>query len=175
MNSSSSIAAERRSPFGDESAGLLATVISAFTWPSPGVWISSARQLMGNSPNTSGAPETRLLRLPVTTPLPEPALPMVLDCNAAALGNMAPPGSSKCPVRMLSTSTSQLHSVPYSCVQVPTRPYTTARFAAASERAKVRMVSAGIPHRPETFSAAKPATALSSNSRPATCAASRPR
>src|ERR1041385_1743321 len=122
MNSNSSIAEERRGPLGDESAGLLAMVISALIWPSPGVWISSARQLMGYSPNTSGAAETRLLRLPVTTPLPVPALGNVFDCNAAALGNIAPPGSSKCPVRMLSTSISQLQSVPYSWVHVPTRP-----------------------------------------------------
>ena len=39
-----------------------------------------------------------------------------------ALVNIAPPGRSRLPVSTLSTSTSQLASVPNSCVQVPMRP-----------------------------------------------------
>ena len=60
MNSSVSSAAARRCPPGDESTGLPATVISALIWPGPGVSISSARQVIGSSPKTSGAPLTRL-------------------------------------------------------------------------------------------------------------------
>jgi len=52
-----------------------------------------------------------LFRRPVTMPLPMPGLPAVFAANAAAFGNMAPPGSSRCPVRTFSTSTSQLASV----------------------------------------------------------------
>jgi hypothetical protein len=48
------------------------------------------------------------------------ALYPVID-QAAGLGNIAPPGVSKWPIKMLITSTSQLASVPNSCVQVPMR------------------------------------------------------
>ena len=41
---------------------------------------------------------------------------------AAASGNIAPPSRSRLPVSALSTSTSQLASVPNSCVVVPMRP-----------------------------------------------------
>ena len=58
-------------------------------------------------------------------------------------GNIAPPGRSRLPVRTLTTSTSQLPSVPNSTVDVPIRPYTAAVGAAASSRASVRMSSAG--------------------------------
>ena len=71
---------------------------------------------------TSGAPDTRLWRRPVLTPLPTPGLPAVLAAKAGAWLNIAPPGSSKWPVTMFSASISQLLSVPYSWVQVPMRP-----------------------------------------------------
>src|SRR5204863_329322 len=71
ISSSESSAAAMRGPFGVERTGLLAIVTSARTWPSPGVSISSARQVIGSSPNTSGAPETRLVRRPSGMPLPE--------------------------------------------------------------------------------------------------------
>ena len=45
MKSSVSSAWARRGPLGLESTGLVATVNSARTWPSPGVSISSARQV----------------------------------------------------------------------------------------------------------------------------------
>ena len=60
------------------------------------------------------------------TPLPRPASPDALRCPAAASGNIAPPSRSRLPVSTLSTSTSQLASVPNSWVQVPIRAYTAA-------------------------------------------------
>ena len=42
--------------------------------------------------------------------------------SVADSGKSAPPGRSRLPVRMLSTSTSQLARVPYSTVQLPMRP-----------------------------------------------------
>ena len=66
--------------------------------------------------------DTRLVRRPSVMPLPRPGAPSVFAANAAAFGNIAPPGSSRWPVTMLMTSTSQLASVPYSCVHVPMRP-----------------------------------------------------
>jgi len=50
MNSSRSSAAASRGPLGADRTGLLAIVISAFSWPGPGVSISSARQFIGSSP-----------------------------------------------------------------------------------------------------------------------------
>ena len=108
-------------PFGVLSAGLPAIVISARTCPSPGVSISSARQAAGSSPYTSGAWRTRLVRRPKRTPLPRPGVPRVLALPLAAFVNMAPPTWSRCPASTLTTSTSQLASVPNSCVQVPMR------------------------------------------------------
>ena len=55
----------------------------------------------------------------------------------------------------LSTSTSQLASVPNSCVQVPMRAYTAARSAAASSRAMRRISSAAMPQAPATASGVK--------------------
>jgi hypothetical protein len=97
---------------GADSTGLVATVISARTWPGPGVSISSARQVMGNSPITSGAPLTRLAKRPVVTPRPWPGVPVVLLAKPAALGNRVPPGVSKWPLTMFKTSISQAHSEP---------------------------------------------------------------
>ena len=112
MNSSESNAAARRGPFGAESTGLLATLTSARTCPGPGVSISSASTPIGSSPKTSGAPLTRLRCRPVATPRPDPAWPVLLWANAAAFGNIAPPGSSRWPVSTLSTSTSQEARLP---------------------------------------------------------------
>ena len=56
MNSSCSSALPSRSLFGVETTGLPQTVISARTWPSPGVSISSARHATGSSPKISGEP-----------------------------------------------------------------------------------------------------------------------
>ena len=121
MKSRLSSAAASRAPPGADSTGLLATVISARTWPAPGVVISSARQVMGSSPKTSGAPLTRLAWRPVTMPRPLPGAPAVLLAKAGALGNIAQPGSSSLAVSTLSASTSQEQAVPKACVQVPMR------------------------------------------------------
>ena len=168
MNSRVSSAAASRGPLGADSTGLLATVRSARTWPSPEVSISSARQVMGSSPYTSGAFETRLRRRPVATPFPVPGAPMVLAAKAAALGNMAPPGASRWPVSALSTSTSQLLSEPKRCVQVPKRPYTAARSVAARVQASSRIAAASMPQRAETRSGVNGRTASRTCSTPFT-------
>ena len=118
MKSSEASAASSRAPFGVLSTGLPAMVMSARTWPGPGVSISSARQATGSSPNTSGAPRTRLVKRPkrAPRPLPVPRLP------CAGSGNIAPPGRSRLPVSALRTSTSQLAVVPNAWVVVPMRP-----------------------------------------------------
>jgi len=174
MNSRLSSAAARRAPFGADSTGFVASVISARIWPGPGVSISSARQTIGNSPITSGAPRTRLRCRPSATPRPRPAGPLVFAANAAACGNIAPPGVSRWPVRMLSTSTSQLASVPNSCVQLPMRAYRLARGVPARSRASARIVSAGRPQRAATASALNGATAACTAAMPSTSAARPP-
>src|SRR3954462_731565 len=174
ISDSRSSAAASCGPLGADSTGLVATEITAWICPSPGAVISSARQPIGNSPQTSGARDTRLIRRPIEIPLPRPGAPVVLAANAAAFGNIAPPGSSRCPVRTLTTSISQLASVPYSCVQVPIRPYTAARPPAASWWASPRIAAGSIPQRAATRSGAKSATAASSAASPSTCWASRP-
>ena len=121
MKSSWASACPMRAPLGADSTGLLATDTSARMRPDPAVSISSARQLVGYSPSTSGAPDTRLRERPVTMPRPTPGLPCVLAANAAALGNIAPPSASRWPVRMLSASTSTELSVPKRCVLEPMR------------------------------------------------------
>ena len=55
-------------------------------------------------------------------PLPTGPVPAELRWPTAASGNIAPPSRSRLPVRKLSTSTSQLASVPKRCVVVPIRP-----------------------------------------------------
>ena len=79
------------------------------------------------------------------TPRPTPGVPRVLAAPAAALVNMAPPGRSRLPVSTLTTSISQLVSVPKACVVVPMRPYTAAVGAAASRRARSTIVAASTP------------------------------
>ena len=122
MKSSEPSAAWSRSLLGVETTGLPAIVISARTWPSPGVSISSARQATGSSPNTSARPRTRLANRPIRAPRPRPGVPAALEWPAAPSGNIAPPARSRLPVSRLSTSTSQLATVPNSWVQVPIRP-----------------------------------------------------
>ena len=167
MKSRPSRARSSRAPSGVDSTGLPALVISARTWPSPGVSISSASTPTGSSPNTSGAPRTRECQRPVRKPLPRPPGPCVLDAPAAARGNIAPPTRSRLPVSALSTSTSHEASVPNSCVQVPMRPYTAARGAPASERATRSIVAAGIPVTSATGPGAKSAASARTASTPA--------
>ena len=69
------MAASRRAEFGVDTTGFPATVISARTWPSPGVSISSARPATGSSPNDSGSPRTRLCQRPMLAPRPRPPAP----------------------------------------------------------------------------------------------------
>ena len=121
MKSSPSTARVRRSEFGVETSGLPAIVTSARIWPSPGVSISSASAATGSSPYDSGRPRTRLAQRPKRRPLPLPPAPDEFFWPAAARVNMAPPSRSRLPVRTFRTSTSQLASVPNSCVQVPMR------------------------------------------------------
>ncbi len=89
--------------------------------PSPGVVISSARQETGSSPNASGSSRTREPQRPILKPRPLPGDPAEFVWPAAASGNITPPGLSRLPVIALITSTSQLASVPNSCVVVPIR------------------------------------------------------
>ena len=153
MKSTPSSARLSRSPSGADSTGLPAMVITALIWPSPGVSISSASAAAGSSDRASGWPETRLCQRPVRKPRPGRG-----GRGADAVGesgNMAPPGRSRLPVRMLRTSTSQLARVPNSTVDVPIRPYTAAVGAAASSRASVRISSAATPQCAATASGGK--------------------
>ena len=122
MKSSDASARERRPAFGVETAGLPATVMSARTWSSPGVSISSARHAAGSSPSTSGSPRTLLVRRPSRSPRPRPGSPRLLAPPVAGSGNIAPPARSRLPVSVLSTSTSHDATVPNACVVVPIRP-----------------------------------------------------
>jgi hypothetical protein len=99
MKSSSCSARLKRSPLGADSTGLVATVISARTWPSPGVSISSARQVMGNSPITSGAPaDAGVAKRPVLTPRPLPGLPCGVAGKRGGLGKQGAARVSRWPV-----------------------------------------------------------------------------
>jgi hypothetical protein len=123
MQSSPSSAASSRSPPGVDRTGFPATVNSARICPSPGVAISSARHDTGTWPSTSGAPRTRLVHRPkLAAPPSSPGMGIVDTDHADGRGNISPPGTSKCRVRMLTTSTSQLASVPNSWLQSPIRP-----------------------------------------------------
>ena len=106
-----------------DSTGLPATVNRARIWPSPGVAISSARHDTGTWPSTSGAPRTRVVHRPkLGAPPSSPGMGRSVTGQAAGRANMAPPGTSKWRVRMFTTSTIQLASVPNSWLQVPMRP-----------------------------------------------------
>ncbi|CAB4698808.1 unannotated protein [freshwater metagenome] len=122
MNSSVSSAASRRFELGVDNTGLPATVIIARTWPSPGSVISSASAATGYSPMISGRLRTRVWPRPVLKPGPVPDWPRVLAPPATGIANIAPPGLSKLPVRMLMTSMSHDAVVPNSVVVVPIRP-----------------------------------------------------
>ena len=122
MKSRSSSAAARRSLLGVETTGLPATVISARTWPSPGVSISSARQATGSSPKTSPSPRTRDAQRPKRAPRPRPGSPLEFCRPVEGSGNIAPPARSRLPVTTLSTSISHDAVVPKACVVVPMRP-----------------------------------------------------
>jgi hypothetical protein len=54
------------------------------------------------------------------------------------------------PVIALSALTSHWHSPPNDCIDKPTRPYATARSAAANSRAMRRIVSSAMPVRRAT-------------------------
>jgi hypothetical protein len=172
MKSTVSNASLNRGPSGADSTGLPAMVMTARTCPSPGVSISSASATAGISESTSGWPDTLLRQRPVANPRPgrggRGAEPI------GGLANMTPPARSRLPVRMLTTSTSQLVRVPNSTVEVPMRPYTAALGAAAISRASVRMSSAGIPQCAATASGGKSAAAARTCSTPVTWSARRP-
>ncbi len=102
--------------------GLPAMTTSARIRPSPGVAISSARQDTGYWPSTSGAPRTRLVQRLKPQPSAWSGGRTVTIDQLAGLANIEPPGRSRFPVRMLSTSTSQEARVPNSWLQVPMRP-----------------------------------------------------
>ena len=174
MKSSVASAASSRSLSGVDATGLPAIVISARTWPSPGVSISSARQTTGNSPKYSGNPRTRDARRPKRMPRPG-AGGLELAACAAGFVNIAPPGLSRFPVSTLQTSTSHDARVPNSAVHVPIRAYTAAAGAAASSRAMLRMASASTPVAPATRSGAKSRASASIVSTPSTYGATAPR
>ena len=86
---------------------------------------------------TSGYPLTLVFPppRPIRKPEPLPEVPRVVGPPNTGLANIAPPTLSKLPVRVLTTSTSQLAVVPNSVVVVPIRPYTAALEAALISRA----------------------------------------
>ena len=77
------------------------------------------------------APRTRTASGRARRPRRCRARPCVRAEPVAAFGNIAPPGRSRLPVSTLSTSTSQLASVPNVCVVVPMRPYDRGRCSSA--------------------------------------------
>ena len=115
--------ARRRPAFGVLTAGLPANVNSARIWPSPG-----RVDLLGQAGDRAARREPPAGRARgcasgrAGSPCPCPGVPRVFAAPAAACVNIAPPGRSRLPVSTLSTSTSQLASVPNSWVQVPIRP-----------------------------------------------------
>ena len=124
MKSSPANAPSSRSPFGADSTGLPAIVMSARTWPSPGVSISSARVATGSSPLTSGRPRTRLCHRPVRI------RPPARGRRARGRGEREHRAAG--PVEVAGQHVERRRpaswsSVPYSWVQVPMRPYTAAR------------------------------------------------
>ncbi len=91
-------------------------VTIARTCPSPGVAISSAMVADGSSPANSAEPRTRLCHRPNR---PGPRMSMT---STAGVGNITPPGWSKCPESRLRTSIAHEHRVPKPCVVMPIRP-----------------------------------------------------
>ena len=63
-------------------------------------------------------------------PFPVARDPRVVAPPATGIANIAPPGRSRLPVAMLTTSISQDAVVPNSVTVVPIRPYTLAAGAA---------------------------------------------
>ena len=79
------------------------------------VAISSTRHDTGTCPRTSLAPRTRVCHRPNSaSPPSRPGWGWAVTVQTAGRGNIAPPGVSRCPVRMLTTSTSQLARLPNS-------------------------------------------------------------
>ena len=175
ISSSDPRATSRRPPLGSDSTGLPATHTNARICPGPGVSISSARQTAGSSPNVPGRSRTRDRGWLGRTPRPSRGAPRVFEPPTAGVVNIAPPGRSRLPVHTLSTSTSQLATVPNSAVVVPMRPYTAARGAATSSRASRRIVAASTPVTSATSSGPKEASAGPSRSTPSTYGATSPR
>ena len=124
----------------------------------------------GTCPSTSGMPRTRDFHRPSSTPSAKSGSGNEFTPHAIGLPNMIPPGRSKLPARMFTTSTNQEASVPNSWLQVPMRPYSAALGAAAYSCVMRRMVSAGIRQAASTYSgvnsaaAARTASTLSSRS-----------
>jgi hypothetical protein len=175
MHSRSGSAASSLEASGAEITGLPAIVISARMRPSPGVVISSARQDMGTWPKTSGAPRTRLRQRPNTKPSANSGDGSVARGHAIGLANIDPPGRSRLPVSTFSTSIAQEARVPNSWLHVPIRPYTAARGAEASSRARRRMRSAGTAQAPATASGVKSRHRRSTSATPLVSSARRPR
>ena len=149
MKSSASSARSSRPPFGVETTGLPATVTSARTWPSPGVSISSARHDDRQLAEGLGQP-AHAARASARTARPCRCRPCPTSCAARRprAVNIAPPARSRLPVSTFSTSTSQLASVPNSCVQVPMRAVDAPRVGAPPARApSAGSRSASIPQR----------------------------
>ena len=107
---------------GAEIAGFPATAIRPRIRPSPGVRISSARQLTGYWPSTSPMPRTREANRPNShrSPVWSGGF-MNIGEYTAGMGNNAPPGRSTAPSAVFSTNTSQVARVPNSCVHAPIR------------------------------------------------------
>ena len=140
--------------------------MSARTWFSPGVVISSANTATGYSPNTSGLFDTRLWPRPMAKPLPFPAAPRVVELPVPGVVNIAPPRESMFPVNTLIASMSHAFVVPNSTVFTPMRPYTAAVGAPQSSRAKRVVVSADTPVTSCTAAGVNAATASRNSSTP---------
>ena len=122
MHSSSGRASSSWAESGALITGLPAMVMRALSWPSPGVAISSARHEHGTWPSTSGAPRTRLVQRPNSGSPMTLVSPFQVRGSVTGLPNIIPPSTSKWPVRMFTTSTSQEARVPNSWLHRPMRP-----------------------------------------------------
>ena len=156
---------------GHDSTGLPATVNIILSCPSPGSRISTGRSAAGSSPWISGLPLTRLSQRPVRYGRP---------CfsgrtrSITERGNIAPPGSSRLPVRIAITSISQVVSVPNSTVVVPIRPCTAAVGASAISSARRSIVAASMPVTSSAYSGENGSIASRSRPMPSTRPATRP-